>query len=53
MYSTAANATKYHVRQANGSTVDLVTNEADAFRIAKANHAQVYILRAGKLVRIA
>lgn len=43
---------RYLVKQANGSTVDLVNSESEAFKIAKDNKAQVWVLRAGKLVRI-
>jgi hypothetical protein len=43
---------RYLVKHANGSTVDLVNSESEAFKIAKANKAQVFTLRAGKLVRI-
>lgn len=44
--------TKYYVRAANGSTIDLVDSEPQARKIAKENRASVWILRAGKLARI-
>jgi hypothetical protein len=43
---------KYYIRSANGATIDLVDSEPQARKIAKDNHAQVWMLRGGKLVRI-
>lgn len=43
---------KYYVRSATGATVDLVTSYSQAAKIAKENRASVWMLRAGKLVRV-
>lgn len=44
---------RYYVRAANGATIDLLPTLAQAAKVAKENKASVWMLRAGKLARIA
>lgn len=47
-----ARVDRYYVRATNGATIDLVPTLAQAAKIARENRAQIWQLRAGKLVRV-